>query len=88
MSTDNRIAWIQVPSVDEVRQAAAGKVHPYEAFLDGRIAHMARLASAHPVIGPALRNLSAAVLFGPGELSRAEREMVAAVAASAQRCLY
>jgi len=84
----DRIAWIQVPSVEDVRKASAGKVHPYVTFLDGQVAHMARLASAHPTMGPALRNLSATVMFGPGELSRPEREMVAAVTAAAQRCLY
>lgn len=88
MSNEDRIDWVEVPSAEDLRTAAAGKVHPYVAMLDGNVAHMARLASAHPVIGPALRNLSATVMFGPGSLSRPEREMVAAVAAAAQRCFY
>ena len=81
-------AWIQLPSEDDVRAAAGGKSHPYEAFMDGHIALMGRLILAHPTIGPAMRQLSSAVLFGPGALTRAEREMVAAVTASAQRCFY
>jgi hypothetical protein len=43
---------------------------------------------AHDGIGPAFAQLSRAVLFGPGALSRAEREMVAAVTAAAQDCHY
>jgi len=83
-----RDAWIKLPTEDDVRAASAGRVHPYEAFLGGRVAHMARLVMAHPLIGPEMRKLSAAVLFGPGALTRAERETVAAVTAGAQRCVY
>jgi hypothetical protein len=49
---------------------------------------MGRLILAHDRIGPALAALSRIVLFGPGTLSRAEREMVAAVATAAQDCAY
>ena len=81
-------AWVQLPSEDEVRSLAGGRAHPYEAFLGGVVARMARLLVAHPLIGPAFRQLSHVILFGPGALSRAEREMVAAVAAAAQDCVY
>lgn len=81
-------AWVRLPAADEVRAAAQGRVHPYEAFLGGVVARMARLLAAHPRIGQAFRQLSAEILFGPGALSRAEREMVAAVTAAAQDCLY
>lgn len=81
-------AWIDLPTEDEVRAAAGGRSHPYEAFMGGRIARMGRLVFAHPAIGPAMRQLSSAVLFGPGALSRPERELVAAVTAAAQRCHY
>jgi hypothetical protein len=87
-SPDRHEAWVQLPSEDDVRAAAGGRSHPYEAFLGGRVALMGRLIFAHPTIGPAIRQLSSAVLFGPGALTRAEREMVAAVTASAQRCFY
>lgn len=85
---DRREAWVRMPSEDEVRAAAAGRTHPYETFMGGVVARMARLLSAHPRIGPLFRQLSAELLFGPGALSRAEREMVAAVAAAAQDCVY
>lgn len=87
-TTVDREAWIELPSEDEVRAAAGGRSHPYEAFMGGRIARMGRLTFAHPTIGPAMRQLSTAVLFGPGALSRPERELVAAVTAAAQRCHY
>jgi hypothetical protein len=80
-------AWVQLPSEADVR-AAQGQPHPYEGFLDGHVAHMTRLLMAHAAIGPVFRQLSRAVLFGPGALSRPEREMVAAVAAAAQACRY
>jgi hypothetical protein len=81
-------AWISLPTENDVRAASGGQVHPYETFLGGVIARMARLLMAHPAIGPAFRQLSKAVLFGPGALARAEREMVAAVATGAQHCVY
>jgi hypothetical protein len=88
MKNRDRDAWVNLPSEDDVRAISGGKVHPYEKFLGGHIAHMARLMLAHPTIGPAMRPLGAAVLFGPGALSRSEREMVAAVTAAAQNCHY
>jgi hypothetical protein len=81
-------AWVQLPSADAVRAASGGHSHPYEIFMGGVIARMSRLLAAHPLIGPAFRQLSRVILFGPGALSRPEREMVAAVAAAAQDCFY
>lgn len=81
-------AWIQLPTEDEFRARSDGKPHPYETYLGGVVARMARLISAHPRIGPAFRQLSAELLFGPGAMTRAEREMVAAVTAAAQDCFY
>ena len=49
---------------------------------------MPRLHMAHPRIGPLFGPLFREIMFGQGELSRAEREMVAAVAAAAQDCHY
>jgi hypothetical protein len=84
----NRDAWVNLPSEEDIRAMSGGNVHPYERFLGGRVAHMARLMFSHPTIGPVMRPLSTAVLFGPGSLSRSEREMVAAVTSAAQRCVY
>jgi hypothetical protein len=37
---------------------------------------MSVLMNAHPLIGPALAELSMQVMFAPGVLTRSEREMV------------
>lgn len=81
-------AFIKLPTEGEVRAASGGHVHPYETYLGGVVARMARLLMAHPLIGPAFRQLFRTVMFEPGTLSRVEREMVASVATAAQRCVY
>jgi hypothetical protein len=87
-ASERNEAWIRLPDPEQLRAAPGAKPHPYDAFMDGKVAHMSRLLAAHPLLGPAFRQLSAAVLFGPGALTRPEREMVAAVAAAAQDCVY
>jgi alkylhydroperoxidase/carboxymuconolactone decarboxylase family protein YurZ len=59
--------------------------HPYNF---GFPTAMGRLLSAHPRIGPAFQQLFGAIMFAPSPLSRQEREMIAAVTASAQTCFY
>jgi hypothetical protein len=54
----------------------------------GYRSEMGLLLSAHPRIGPAFGALFTEVMFAPGSLSRAEREMIAATAAAAQDCHY
>jgi len=54
----------------------------------GFVAPMGRLLMAHPRIGPASQALFSEIMFAPGALDRQEREMIAAVAASAQTCFY
>ena len=66
-------------------RAAGGQKSPYDF---GFIFGMERLLSAHPRIGPAMQRAFAEIMFAPGALDRAEREMVAAVASAAQRCKY
>jgi hypothetical protein len=89
MSAENaREAWVALPSEEEIRAIPNRTPHPYESFLGGTIARMSRLLMAHDVIGPAFAQLSRTVLFGPGVLSRSERELVAAVTSAAQRCRY
>jgi carboxymuconolactone decarboxylase family protein len=65
--------------------ANAGPSQPYRF---GYRSEMGLLLSAHPRIGPAFGALSTEVMFAPGSLSRAEREMIAATAAAAQDCHY
>ena len=79
-------AWIALASEDEIRaRLPDGRGGPYDF---GGIADMARRTRAHERIGAAFGALFAEVMFKAGHLSRAEREMVAAVAAAAQDCHY
>jgi hypothetical protein len=80
-------AWVAIPSEATVRaRLPAGTRYPYDF---GFLPAMGRLVRAHPRIGPAWLALFAQVMWEPSEvLSRAEREMIAAVAAAAQDCHY
>ncbi len=79
-------AFIELASLETVRaQVKPGARNPYDF---GFVPNMSRLLLAHGEIGPMFRALFAQVMFKPGHLSRAEREMVAGVAAAAQDCFY
>ena len=69
----------------KVRAAGAPNDSPYNF---GYRSEMATLLSAHPRIGPVFWALFSEIMFNPGALTPAEREMVAAVAAAAQDCHY
>ncbi len=77
-------AWVQLPSEEAIR-AQLPPGYPYDF---GFVAGMSRLSRAHPEIGEAYGALFRQIMFAPGALSRAEREMVAGVAAAAQDCHY
>lgn len=81
-------AWVQLPSEEEFTAKFGDQTHPYQILMGGVAPRMGRLIMAHDLIGQALGALGAVVLFGPGALSRPEREMVAAVTAAAQDCAY
>jgi alkylhydroperoxidase/carboxymuconolactone decarboxylase family protein YurZ len=77
-------AYIGLPSMEDA--AAARPVdHPYNF---GFVGGMGRLLMAHPRIGAAFQGLFNEIMFAPGALDRQEREMIAAVTASAQECFY
>jgi len=78
-------AWVKLPEAEATAAAAGRQNHPYNF---GYVAGMSRLIMAHPRIAPAFGALYAYVMFAPGVLTRAEREMIAAVAAAAQDCHY
>jgi alkylhydroperoxidase/carboxymuconolactone decarboxylase family protein YurZ len=86
MSEENA-PFIALPSDEEMqaRMAASGQRSPYDF---GFISGMGRLLAAQPRIGPAMQRAFAEIMFAPGALDRAEREMVAAVASTAQDCEY
>ncbi len=77
-------AYIGLPDPATVA-AARPADHPYDF---GFVTGMGRLLMAHPRIGARFQALFAEIMFAPGALDRREREMVAAVAASAQSCFY
>ena len=75
-------AFIELPPAEALARPTD---HPYNfGFATG----MGRLLTAHPRIGTAFQALFAEIMFAPGALHRREREMIAAVAASAQSCFY
>ena len=85
--SDEQQPFITLPSDEEMRaQVKPGmKPSPYDF---GFIGGMSRLLSAHARIGTAMRAAFSEIMFAPGALSRAEREMIAAVASAAQDCEY
>ena len=79
-----REAWVRIPTAEELGwNAESGGGYDFT-FLPA----MGRLIMAHPVIGPSFVQMLATVMFGPGCLSRRERELVASVSAAAQDCFY
>lgn len=78
--------FITLPTEEELRSRMTPGGKPGYNF--GFISGMGRLLAAHPRIGPAMRDFFYEVMFAPGALSRAEREMVAAVASAAQSCEF
>ncbi|MGH7949805.1 MAG: carboxymuconolactone decarboxylase family protein [Candidatus Binataceae bacterium] len=77
---------MKLPTPDEM--AAGARLpdgHPYNL---GYLPAMGRLIGAHPRIAPYFGALFGQIMFVPGALSRAEREMIAAVASAAQDCHY
>jgi alkylhydroperoxidase/carboxymuconolactone decarboxylase family protein YurZ len=85
--SEERQPFIELPTEEEMRQRiASGGSRPTYDF--GFIAGMSRLLGAHPRIGNAMRGAFYEIMFAPGALTRAEREMIAAVASAAQSCEF
>jgi alkylhydroperoxidase/carboxymuconolactone decarboxylase family protein YurZ len=86
MQAEDGQAWVALPSDEDIRSALSnggGSAYDF-----GFIMAMPRLHMAHPRIGRLFGPLFREIMFGDGALNRAEREMVAAVAAAAQGCHY
>lgn len=83
--SDSQEPFVTLPTAEELRSRPPGGKPSYNfGFLTG----MGRLLAAHPRIGAAMRDLFYEIMFAPGALDWAEREMVAAVASAAQSCEY
>jgi hypothetical protein len=81
-------AWVKLADLTPFYQALRdrGEPHPYDF---GFMPAMARLIASHPRIGPMFSALFSQIMFSPeGNLTRSEREMVAAVSAATQDCRY
>ena len=77
------ISWVKLPTPEEVRQMGLPPSYNF-----GFVGAMGRLLVSHPKIGPAFNQLFGQIMFGPGVLTRQEREMVAMTTARAQDCFY
>jgi alkylhydroperoxidase/carboxymuconolactone decarboxylase family protein YurZ len=86
MSEDPQQAFIRLPTPEELR-ARPGSAKP-SSYNFGFATSMGRLLAAHERIGRAMQAAFHEIMFAPGALSRAEREMLAAVASAAQDCEY
>jgi hypothetical protein len=82
--SESRGAWIDMPSSKDV-DALLGRGGVYDF---GFRPAMTRLIISHLDIAPHFGALFSQIMFAPGALERPEREMIAAVAASAQDCFY
>ena len=80
--------FITLPTEEELRSRMPPGGSGKTSYNFGFISSMGRLLSAHPRIGPAMRDFFYEVMFAPGALDRAEREMVAAVTSAAQSCEF
>ncbi len=84
---DDQKPFITLPTDEEMRVRREGSgMKPTYNF--GFIGGMSRLLAAHERIGKALQTAFYEMMFAPGALDRAEREMLAAVASAAQDCEY
>jgi alkylhydroperoxidase/carboxymuconolactone decarboxylase family protein YurZ len=85
MFEDPQQAFIRLPTPEELRARGGPKPTSYDfGFPSG----MGRLLAAHERIGGAMQGAFYEIMFAPGALTRAEREMIAAVASAAQDCQY
>ena len=80
-------AWVSIPTEEEHRASLLPGA-PAGNYDFGYLPAMGRLQARHKATGPLFGALYRQIMFGPGELDRQEREMVAAVAAAAQDCRY
>jgi uncharacterized peroxidase-related enzyme len=81
------MAWIQV--IDEA-DAEAELQSAYADVRSGRsqVANILKIHSVHPGVMSAHLALYRELMFGPSELSRADRELIAVAVSSVNQCHY
>jgi hypothetical protein len=86
MFEDPQNAFIRLVTPEELRSRAGS---PRPSFYNhGFASGMGRLLLTHERIGRAIQAAFYEIMFAPGALTRAEREMLASVASAAQDCQY
>jgi alkylhydroperoxidase/carboxymuconolactone decarboxylase family protein YurZ len=85
--TQNAFIHLVTPEELRARPAGAGGAKP-SSYNFGYASGMGRLLATHERIGRAMQGAFHEIMFAPGALTRAEREMLAAVASAAQDCQY
>jgi alkylhydroperoxidase/carboxymuconolactone decarboxylase family protein YurZ len=87
MFEETQNAFIHLPTPEELKARPAGGPKP-SSYNFGYASGMGRLLATHERIGRAMQGAFHEIMFAPGALTRAEREMLAAVASAAQDCQY
>ncbi len=81
------MAWIEVIS----HETATGELRQqYDQTLEraGKIWNIVSIMSQNPAAMKASMQMYAAIMFGSGELQRAQREMMAVVVSAENQCVY
>jgi alkylhydroperoxidase/carboxymuconolactone decarboxylase family protein YurZ len=86
MFEETQNAFIRLATPEELK-ARPGAPKP-SSYNFGFPSGMGRLLATHERIGGAMQGAFHEIMFAPGALTRAEREMLAAVASAAQDCQY
>lgn len=87
-TTETKDAWVELIPADELARAMAANPQSRSLYDFGFVANMARLMRTHPGIAATWGRHFLAVMDEGGALTRAEKEMVAAVSSAAQDCHY
>lgn len=81
------MAWIQVIKEQEA-QGELAALYPRMKDVDGKVANILLVHSLNPAVLRAHYELYKACMYGPSELTRAQREMVAVAVSGTNRCRY
>lgn len=81
------MAWVRTVAEDEAESYVKGM---YEAMIKERgwVPNILKSTTIRPEMTRASRTLHLTLMFGPSELSRVQREMIATVVSVVNRCHY
>ena len=81
------MAWIRTVPLAEA-QGLLRRIYDAAVARAGKVWQIVRVTSLHPEATQSALRLYSDVMFGPGALSRAERELIATVVSRANDCHY